>query len=532
MGGVKAARDMRGQSIGRYEILDTLGQGGMGVVYEARDPHLDRVVAIKTPRADLGLAPEQDAQFRKRFYREAMAAGRLNHPHIVAIHDVLEIDDASYIVMEYVEGQTLAEVIAGQAPLSPPLVVAMAGQVLSALECAHTQGVVHRDIKPGNILVDRDGAIKVGDFGIARVEGTGVTQTAGALGSPAYIAPEQVRGREADGRADLFSVAVVLYEALSGHRPFTGENFTEVLYQIAHAEPRPLRERNRSVPPALETVIHRALAKEPEERYPDARAFADALRAAVGAAPDSVTVGAHGTLPLGRAPRWRPRWIGIVGAGHLVAALMIATALWVMWAAHGRRPVQVSPPGEGQMRGSERPSAGTPRADPAPEAKSTNPRKAATQGANAASRSHNAVSRKRDDRLPDPTAAGAPLGGGRAAEPGDATRAASSVPGPGHPGDAQTGAGNLPAFPTPTKSDVTGCLSVNALPFASVFVDGRRVGETPKACVRVPAGERRVYFEANAERSPQRIVRVTGDHTAENPLSISYDFRAKRFLDQ
>src|SRR5262245_8173338 len=186
------------QQVGRYIVLAELGRGAMGVVYRARDPQLDRQVAIKTVRRDLGIAPEADADLRKRVYQEATAAGRLTHPNIVAIHDVLELDGIPYIVMEYVDGRTLAELIAAEGPLPPSLAVRLVTEVCAGLEYANGNGVAHRDIKPSNILVTASGAAKVGDFGIARIDGRHVTRTGAIVGTPAYMSPEQLRGRVLD----------------------------------------------------------------------------------------------------------------------------------------------------------------------------------------------------------------------------------------------------------------------------------------------------------------------------------------------
>ncbi len=319
--------------IDRYEILGQLGQGAMGVVYKARDPWLDRVVAIKTLREDLGLSPDVYAEFRQRFNQEARAAGRLNHPKIIGIYDVKEVGSVPYIVMEYVEGgRSLEDVIRSEAPLPPARAVELIAQVCSALDYAHARGVVHRDIKPSNILVTEAGDVKVSDFGIARIAGRKLTQTGIKLGTPAYMSPEQARGRDVDGRSDLFSVGVVLYEALSGVDAFSG-NADAVLYQIVYEPVAPLRQLLGTVPPALDRVVERALAKDPDQRYQTAAAFAAAARNAVA--------GMAGTASGGRerfvAALLRGRAV-LIGAGCAAAALAAALALWpFLW--------PVAPPG-------------------------------------------------------------------------------------------------------------------------------------------------------------------------------------------
>src|SRR5215831_10130496 len=192
--------------IGRYAILAELGRGAMGVVYKASDPQLGRLVAIKTVRRDLGLPLEEDAELRRRVHQEATAAGRLTHPNIVAVHDVIELDGIPYIVMEYVEGQTLADRIAAGGALPPPEAVRLLIDVCNGLEYAHDHGGIHRDIKPSNILVTASGPAKLSDFGIARVAGSRLTRTGAFLGTPAYMAPEQLRGHTPDRRSDIFAL--------------------------------------------------------------------------------------------------------------------------------------------------------------------------------------------------------------------------------------------------------------------------------------------------------------------------------------
>ncbi len=315
------------QRIGRYEILADLGQGAMGVVYEARDPQLERVVAIKTLRRDLGLPPEEYADLKKRFYQEAKAAGRLNHPNIVIIHDVVEIDEIPYIVMEYLKGRTLAELIRTSGPLSTERVVDLVAQVCGALDYAHANAVVHRDIKPANVIVTANGVAKVSDFGIARIAGSSVTRTGVVVGTPAYMSPEQLRGRVPDGRSDLFSLGVVLYEALTGVNPFQSDDLTATLYQVVQVDPPPLRQRNPSVPVWLERVTARVMAKEPDQRYATARELAQALREAWEAADAAETVR---LVPAGPGPkrvRRLPR-AALLAAGLLV---VVGIGAWAFW---------------------------------------------------------------------------------------------------------------------------------------------------------------------------------------------------------
>jgi len=265
--------------LGKYEIDGVLGRGAMGVVYKATDPHIERTVAIKTVRKDL-LDADLAAQFMSRFRNEARAAGRLHHPNIIGIYEYGEHESVAYIAMEYVDGIGLREYLNRGARFDLQQIVAIAAQLLLALEFAHAQGVIHRDIKPANLILTSAGTLKVADFGIARIDSTSLTLTGMVMGTPSYMAPEQCRGLPVDGRADLFSTGVVLYELLTGTKPFAG-SMEAVTYQICHEEPRPPSEISTlGLTPALDSVIATALAKEPADRFPDARSFAAALRRA------------------------------------------------------------------------------------------------------------------------------------------------------------------------------------------------------------------------------------------------------------
>ena len=275
---------MTPERIGKYEVQSVLGKGAMGVVYKALDPHIERTVAIKTVRKDL-LDADLAAQFMARFRNEARAAGRLHHPNIIAIYEYGEDDDVAYIAMEYVEGMGLRECLNRNARFDLAQIAAIMTQLLQALAFAHAQGVVHRDIKPANLIVTSAGMVKVADFGIARIDATTLTMTGMVMGTPTYMAPEQCRGLPSDHRADLFSAGVVLYELLTGTRPFAG-SMEAVTYKICHEHPRPASEIcPLPVPPAIDALLDRALAKEPGERFADARAFEVALRDACGTPP-------------------------------------------------------------------------------------------------------------------------------------------------------------------------------------------------------------------------------------------------------
>jgi eukaryotic-like serine/threonine-protein kinase len=260
----------------RYEIQRELAQGGMAEVYLAHDQLLNRPVALKA------LFPEyaREPSFVERFRREAQAAANLNHPNIVAIYDWGQEDGTYFIVMEYVEGRSLRDLIRSEAPLDPSQAAEISAEIASALGFAHRNGVVHRDVKPGNVLLTRTGTVKVTDFGIARA-GTsdGLTQTGSVMGTATYFSPEQAQGLPVDGRSDVYALGVVLYEMVTGVAPFTAESPVSVAYKHVREEPLAPSERNPDVPPDLEIIIATALAKDPEHRYPTADDMrADILR--------------------------------------------------------------------------------------------------------------------------------------------------------------------------------------------------------------------------------------------------------------
>jgi predicted Ser/Thr protein kinase len=252
------------QTVGRYEITGELGRGAMGVVYKALDPTIGRTVALKTMRLDVhGL----DAQeMVRRFQNEARAAGVLNHPNIVTIYDAGEQDGIFYIAMEFIEGTTLHELLAEKRVLATDEVLQYTRQITRGLDYAHSNGIVHRDIKPANIMITANGTVKIMDFGIAKSGGQ-VTNTGQVLGTPNYMSPEQVKGRALDGRSDLFSMGVILYEMLTGEKPFVGQNVTTIIYKIVNENPIAPRDLDVTVHPGLSAIVVKALAKAPDDRY-------------------------------------------------------------------------------------------------------------------------------------------------------------------------------------------------------------------------------------------------------------------------
>ncbi|HXG34190.1 MAG TPA: serine/threonine-protein kinase [Bryobacteraceae bacterium] len=274
------------EQIGRYRVMAELGRGAMGVVYRALDPAIGRTVAIKTIRlADFADAAEL-ARLRERLLREARAAGVLSHPNIVTVYDVGEEQGVAWIAMEFAGGPTLEELLSRQEPLEPEAVLRILRQTAAALDYAHGKGIVHRDVKPANIVIQEDGTVKITDFGIARdAASRDLTHAGTVVGTPSYMSPEQVEGRSADGRSDQFSLAVIAYEMLTGEKPFAREPLPALLYQIAHEEPAPPQHINPTLGRQVEAVLRKALAKRPEDRYETCTAFVRALEGACGASP-------------------------------------------------------------------------------------------------------------------------------------------------------------------------------------------------------------------------------------------------------
>src|SRR6266480_6190887 len=270
------------QTIGRYRVERLLGAGAMGEVYRAYDPAIDRLVAIKVLRPDL-IARGGSDQLMERFRREARAAGRRFHPNIVAIWDFGNDNGMPFLVMELVEGRSLDQVIKSSGCLEPGRSVAIITQVLSALGFAHENGIVHRDIKPSNIMVLQDDRVKVADFGIARLEASEFTIVGDLLGTPAYMAPEQLSGNPIDHRTDLFAAGVILFEMLTGVKPFRGKSITEIMSYMEKRGPEDIRTLNPVVPEALKRVIGKSVAFDPAQRYADAAAFSKALAVALPA---------------------------------------------------------------------------------------------------------------------------------------------------------------------------------------------------------------------------------------------------------
>jgi eukaryotic-like serine/threonine-protein kinase len=265
--------------LGRYKVLKELGRGAMGLVYLGKDPTIQRFVAIKTMRLDHIDHDDKLQDFKARFFREAESTGRLSHPNIVTIFDAGEEDDLGYIAMELIEGTPLKQW--SRKPNLMPVneILLTVATVADALDYAHQQGVVHRDIKPANIMLTKDRVVKVMDFGIAKMASSSKTETNIVLGTPTYMSPEQIAGKKVDGRSDIFSLGVVLFELLTGQLPFTADNLSAVLFSIAHHPHPPIQTLRPDLPPMVQEIVDRALQKELPHRYRRADEFASELRA-------------------------------------------------------------------------------------------------------------------------------------------------------------------------------------------------------------------------------------------------------------
>lgn len=297
--------------IGRYEILEEIGRGAMGTVYRARDPLIERTVAIKT--VPITQLRQEGTDAESRFLREAKSAGRLSHPNIVTIYDVGEADGLAYIAMEFLSGTTLRELM-DKGPMPLDLALDTATQMSEALAFAHQHGVIHRDIKPANVVVtDQHGRIKLTDFGIAHLANSEHTQAGQMLGSPRYMSPEQAMGHEVDGRSDIFSLGAMLYEMLTGQYAFDGDSLPTIVYRVVNDTPPPASSLRPSVPAGLSSLVAHMLSKNPHAR-PDARTLVNALHALARAEK-------QGHAPV--APHRTPRLLPFVAFGAPVGVLLL-----------------------------------------------------------------------------------------------------------------------------------------------------------------------------------------------------------------
>jgi eukaryotic-like serine/threonine-protein kinase len=331
---------MEQPQLGRYVIESEIGRGAMGVVFKATDTVLQRTVAVKT--VNMALEKDHADKYEARFYQEARAAGGLNHPNIVTVYDAGKAGDVVYMAMEYIQGVELRTLFVEGQAMGVPQSISIAAQVAEGLGYAHQAGVVHRDIKPANIMVVADGPVKITDFGIARMRASAdLTQTGVMLGSPKYMSPEQVIGKRADHRSDIFSLGVILYEMLTGAAPFNGENVTALMYQIVNFAPPAPSSVNGQIPEMLDFIVAKMLAKPLEERYQEAREVARDLRECERSLAAPMT-SSHPPRPIGFATGSQP---GLVDTR--AKAVVLAQALTRSREQDKAPEATVSPPAHG-----------------------------------------------------------------------------------------------------------------------------------------------------------------------------------------
>ncbi len=324
-------------TLGRYKIMKEIGRGAMGVVYQGYDPKIDRIVALKTIRKDRLADSKHVEDLITRFQREVRSTGRLVHPNIIVIYDTGEEEETAYIAMEYIEGDTLENLIQKGIRFPMEKVVDIIDQICDGLEFTHRQGVVHRDLKPSNIMLAKGERVKITDFGISKAVGSAsspLTQEGVLLGTPSYMSPEQIAGSKIDGRSDLFSLGIILYHLFTGERPFSGDTIPNLLYTIVHKEPAPPSQINPTVPALFDDVIAKALAKDPENRYATAKDFAEDVRRACRgeSLKEALTTDATAIMTPGVAERVYPKRGNhrlLAGLGVLILALGLGGYYWI-----------------------------------------------------------------------------------------------------------------------------------------------------------------------------------------------------------
>ena len=287
-------------TIGRYEILEIIGKGAMGVVYKARDPNIDRIVAIKAIRADELAAATDGEELLARFRREVQTAGELTHSNIVTIHDGGQDGDLHWLAMEYVDGPSLDKVIGDKIILPLQDILSIFVKICSAIDFAHRHNIIHRDLKPANILLTPDWEPKIADFGIARIASSTMTRTGVILGTPSYMSPEQITGQRVDSRSDIFSLGIILYELITGERPYLGDNPTTIMYKIVHSDPVPPESLNMTLPNGLSGIVMKSLSKNPEDRYQRAGDMANDLINLVRSSPELSVATSRLDMPTAR----------------------------------------------------------------------------------------------------------------------------------------------------------------------------------------------------------------------------------------
>jgi predicted Ser/Thr protein kinase/tetratricopeptide (TPR) repeat protein len=328
------------KKIGKYKIQCTLGKGGMGIVYRALDPDIERDVAIKTIRFDTLTDGTAKDDLMARFIREARAAGKLAHPNIITVYDVGKEKDITYIVMQYIEGQSLQALIDSGKRFSSQEIIEIMRPIGDSLDYAHANGIIHRDIKPGNIMIDRSGKPFLADFGVARIETSTMTQAGTTVGTLSYMSPEQIQGQTVDGRADIFALGVILYELLSGKKPFFGDNISTIVYKIVHEEPQRITEVNQHLPRGYELVIKKALAKNPEDRYQTCKEMVADLENSEKILEQTL---AYETEKARAAPSGAKRKLGLVLALAFFGTAVLAGGAYLIFLSKSGKPAQLSP---------------------------------------------------------------------------------------------------------------------------------------------------------------------------------------------
>jgi serine/threonine-protein kinase len=348
----------------RYQILGKLGAGAFGEVYRARDGVLGREVAIKRIRLDAFAEPGQLEEVNKRFLREAQVAAQLRHPGIVTTHDIVSAPGMSFIVMELVEGETLHNLLHARRRLSLPEALDLLSQVAAALDYAHQNHVVHRDVKPANIMIEPSGRVKVMDFGIAKLDSAqNLTASGNIVGTPNYMSPEQARGERVDGRSDLFSLGCILYECLSGEKAFKGESITAILLKVLTEEPKPVDFAAIGLPSKLSPVLRRATAKNASERFASGAGLMEAVRELVAPGPPAAT-STMGALPRAEPPPVPPtvRRAAVVSerpprswVPWLIAVVLLTAIAGLLWSRNSERSRSNAPRATGELVVEERP---------------------------------------------------------------------------------------------------------------------------------------------------------------------------------
>jgi tRNA A-37 threonylcarbamoyl transferase component Bud32 len=517
--------------IGRYKIVRELGRGAMGVVYHAIDPNIGRPVAIKTIQLGNVRNPGEQERLRERLFREARSAGMLSHPSIVTIYDVEQQDDLAFIAMEYVDGPTLDQLLSAPRPIEPERMFRLLAQTAAALDYAHQKGIVHRDVKPANIMIAADGTAKITDFGIAKITASEqLTMTGSIVGTPHYMSPEQVQGQPVDGRSDQFSLAVIAFEMLTGEKPYTGEHLTTVVYKIVAEEPAPPRSLNPTLAGAIEETLRKGLAKKPDARYATCQEFVRTLEKACaatrdwkplargGALNEPTLAGVPGgavTLPPARRPRHGEastatlkRERSKLGFLPFLAAVLMAAALIALIAVQA--PPWLTPGGRGGAAGGSAPAPEEPKSAAADSKPAVPQEPAASPAASPAE--------SKPSPMPSAPAPAASAETKPAEEPAKPPDAAAELPAKAAaepPADAPVRRSKPAAAPVPVEVAV-----ITSPAGATATLDGRReaVCSTPCALDAAP-GRHTISITMAGYQAEHREVAV-GSGPMELPMVI------------